>query len=197
MSWNVPMPQMRRPRRIPCGDHVLMIILGIGLAAVASVCARADEHQPAAGEATDARSIVAPDAIPAEAIEPPPRPDAANAAGVRRRSGSPWAHRVARMARPVATDGWWLGMAGIALALAVCGAICAGARRFLPRGTAGAVQVVGRVSLSPKHTVYLLRVGRRVLLVGAGPQAAPSLISELDDFPEPEPEPDDRRGDEP
>ena len=84
-----------------------------------------------------------------------------------------------------------------ALALAVCGGICAGARRFLPRGTAGAVQVVGRVSLSPKHTVYLLRVGRRVLLVGTGPQAAPSLISELDDYPEPEPLPADLRGDEP
>ena len=41
---------------------------------------------------------------------------------------------------------------------------------------------VSRVSLSPKHSVYLLRAGRRLLLVGAGPQGAPALISELDDY---------------
>ena len=55
--------------------------------------------------------------------------------------------------------------------------------RFSPQGPAGVIRVVSRVSLSPKHSVYLLRVGRRVLLVGAGPQGAPSLISELDDLP--------------
>ena len=51
------------------------------------------------------------------------------------------------------------------------------------------MQVVGRVSLSTRHTVYMLRVGRRVLLVGAGPQGSPSLISELDDPGEIESEP--------
>ncbi len=80
-------------------------------------------------------------------------------------------------------------MAGITLVLAVCGGIVAAGRRFLPQGAAGGLQVVGRVSLSPKHSVYLLRVGRRVLLVGAGPQGAPSLISELDDLAEIEPNP--------
>jgi hypothetical protein len=50
------------------------------------------------------------------------------------------------------------------------------------------------MSLSPKHTVYLLRVGRRVLLVGAGPQGAPALISELDDLDEATLDP--RRGEE-
>ena len=54
------------------------------------------------------------------------------------------------------------------------------------------MQVVGRVSLSPKHSVYLLRIGRRVLLVGAGPQGAPSLIAELDDLPGSRAEPEDR-----
>ena len=46
------------------------------------------------------------------------------------------------------------------------------------------MQVVGRVSLSPKHTVHMLRVGRRVLVVGVGPQGAPALISELDELGE-------------
>ena len=75
-------------------------------------------------------------------------------------------------------------MAGIALVLAVFGGIAAVARRFVPRPTTGSVNVVGRISLSPKHSVYLLRVGRRMLLVGAGPQGPPSLITELDEVPE-------------
>ena len=44
------------------------------------------------------------------------------------------------------------------------------------------MKVIGRVSLSPKHSVYLLEVGQRRLLVGAGPQGSPALISELDDL---------------
>ena len=51
----------------------------------------------------------------------------------------------------------------------------------------GRLQVISRVGLSPKHTVYLLRAGGRVLLVGTGPQGAPSLISELDEVPQVEP----------
>jgi len=80
-------------------------------------------------------------------------------------------------------------MAGITLALAICGGVVAVARRFSSQVAAGEIRVVSRVSLSPKHTVYLLRVGRRALLVGAGPQGAPSLISELQDLAEIEPNP--------
>jgi hypothetical protein len=87
------------------------------------------------------------------------------------------------------SDPWSLAMVGITLTLAVCGGIIAVGRRFLPQGTGAAMQVVGRVSLSPKHSVYMLRVGRRVLLVGAGPQGAPALISELDELAEIEPDP--------
>jgi flagellar protein FliO/FliZ len=89
----------------------------------------------------------------------------------------------------VASEGWWPGMAGIALILAICGGITAVARRFAPPPAAGAVQVVGRASLSPKHSVFLLKVGRKVLLVGAGPQGPPSLISELDDISDSPPGP--------
>ncbi len=45
------------------------------------------------------------------------------------------------------------------------------------------------MSLSPKHSVYLLRVGRRVLVVGAGPQGPPALIAELADEPQEPPAP--------
>jgi flagellar biogenesis protein FliO len=75
-------------------------------------------------------------------------------------------------------------MSGMALALAICGALGLVARRWMPRSAGGAIQVVGRVSLSPKHTVYMLRVGQRVLLLGAGPQGAPALLTELDDLAE-------------
>ena len=85
------------------------------------------------------------------------------------------------------SESWWPGMAGVALILAICGGITAVVRRFAPRPAAGAVHVIGRVSLSPKHSVYLLRVGKKVLLIGAGPQGPPSLISELDDVPDSSP----------
>jgi flagellar biogenesis protein FliO len=75
-------------------------------------------------------------------------------------------------------------MACLALVLVACGGVAVLVRRMAPRATAGAVQVVGRVGLSPKHSVYLLRVGRRVLVLGAGPQGPPALIAELDDIPE-------------
>ncbi len=41
--------------------------------------------------------------------------------------------------------------------------------------------MVGRTSLSPKHTVYLLKAGERVLIVGTGAQGPPSLLGELTD----------------
>lgn len=100
-----------------------------------------------------------------------------------RTSRSLFSRRVSRAARAEGSDGWYLGMAGLAALLAIGGGAAAAARRFAPRTGAGALQVVSRVSLSPKHTVYLLRAGGRVLLVGTGPQGAPSLISELDEIP--------------
>ena len=75
-------------------------------------------------------------------------------------------------------------MACLALLLAGGGGVAVALRRFGPRAAAaGAVQVVGRVSLSPKHSVYLLRVDRRVMVIGTGPQGPPSLIAELDELP--------------
>ena len=80
-------------------------------------------------------------------------------------------------------------MACVALVLAVFGGIAVAARRFAPRPPVGAVRVIGKVGLSSKHAVYTLRVGRRVLLVGTGPQGPPSLICELDELPENAPAP--------
>jgi hypothetical protein len=96
------------------------------------------------------------------------------------------------------STGWWFGSAGIALVLAACGVVSIAARKYLPQSSTPLLQVVGRVGLSPKHSIYLLRVDGRVLLVGAGPQGAPSYLGELSDttstagerrdfFPAPEP----------
>jgi hypothetical protein len=76
---------------------------------------------------------------------------------------------------------WWLGTAGVALALAVAGWASVAAKRFVPKAGAGAVglRVVGRTNLSPKHTVYLLQAGDRVLIVGTGHQGPPSLLGEM------------------
>ena len=83
--------------------------------------------------------------------------------------------------RASSTSGaWWGGPAGVVLALAVLGGVSVAARRF--RGSAaadtGSLRVVGRAALSPRHAVYLLKIGERTLVVGTGPQGAPSLLGE-------------------
>jgi flagellar biogenesis protein FliO len=102
-------------------------------------------------------------------------------------SRSPFYKRLAKSDRAQGSESWYLGMAVIALVLALGGGLAAAARRLSPRSGAAGLQVVSRVSLSPKHSVYLLRAGTRVLLVGTGPQGAPALISELDEIPTLEP----------
>ena len=64
------------------------------------------------------------------------------------------------------------------LALAVCGAVCVAARKYWPQESSGLVRVVGRVSLSPRHSIYLVRAGQRILLIGTGTQGAPALLGE-------------------
>jgi hypothetical protein len=77
------------------------------------------------------------------------------------------------------TGGWWLGTAGIALLLAAFGGISLASRRFLPRRDAGPLQVVGRVALSSKQAVCLLRAGERILIIGTGTTGSPTLLGEL------------------
>ncbi len=97
-------------------------------------------------------------------------------------------YRTARPMLPATPDRAWWGAAAITAALAVCGGMLTIYRRLFPATGAGAMQVVGRMSLSPRHNVYVVRVGTRMLLVGTGPQGAPSLITELDESRESGPE---------
>lgn len=55
------------------------------------------------------------------------------------------------------------------------------ARRGLGIGaTGGAVRVVERIALDARRTLYVVKVGERVLLLGAGDGAAPTMLTEID-----------------
>ncbi|WP_435015709.1 FliO/MopB family protein [Tundrisphaera sp. TA3] len=84
------------------------------------------------------------------------------------------------------SGGWWIGTAGIGAALAVFGGLAAASRRYLPaREASGSLRVVGRVSLSAKQAVYLVRAGDRILILGGGSQGPPTLLGEMDEPAEP------------
>jgi flagellar biogenesis protein FliO len=82
-----------------------------------------------------------------------------------------------------------MGTAGIALALAAFGGMSVAARKFLPQSESGPLRVLGRTSLSPKHAVYLLKAGDKVLIVGTGPQGPPTLLGEMPPEASPVPSP--------
>ena len=79
------------------------------------------------------------------------------------------------------SQGWWTGTVAMAVILGGAGALCVAARRQAEGATGARLKVVGRVGLPPKHAVFLVKAGGRTLLIGTGPQGAPSLLGELDD----------------
>jgi hypothetical protein len=83
------------------------------------------------------------------------------------------------------SNSWMFGMTVVALGLAVVGGVSIASRRFgfAAAGATGPLRVIARTHLSPKHSVYLLRAGESVWLIGTGPQGAPSLLGELESAP--------------
>lgn len=53
-------------------------------------------------------------------------------------------------------------------------------RGFALGSLGGRVRVLERVPLDARRALYLVRVGNRVLLVGAGDNAAPAVLAEID-----------------
>jgi flagellar biogenesis protein FliO len=51
-------------------------------------------------------------------------------------------------------------------------------RRFVEKGAP--VEVVQRVPLDARRALYVVRAGKRLLLVGMGETGAPTLVTELD-----------------
>jgi Flagellar biosynthesis protein, FliO len=159
-----------------------LLATGYFFLAPARVCdlARADEAPPTAAIGGGAVAAGVRDPFPA----------ARGADGLRTKDQGPRSHPL-----PAArgshgrgpgeasggSGGGWLGAAGLALALALCGGIGLALRRVPRRADSSLLQVVGRVSLSPRHSVVLLRIGDRVLIVGAGTQGPPALLGELSD----------------
>ncbi len=80
---------------------------------------------------------------------------------------------------------------GIALlqTLLALGAVCVlawvvlrwAARRGVGVGPSrGRIRVIERIPLDPRRALYLVKVGDRILLVGAGEGGAPALLTEVD-----------------
>jgi Flagellar biosynthesis protein, FliO len=185
---------MRKSRRRHRALRValgLAIILALGFAADAIVLMTTRAHADASAApgqtaiATQSNSVQAS----GDRLTAPSRTESAPPGDDPRASRAPLFRRLTKGSRPGGSDPWSLSMIVVTITLVVLGGIVVAGRRYLPQAPGAAMQVVGRVSLSPKHTVYMLRVGRRVLLVGTGPQGSPSLISELDEPGEIESEP--------
>jgi hypothetical protein len=161
----------------------LIAVLSLGFAVDALMLVRGRVKADGSAAASQRAQGVSLEAEPPRDLRStaPDQEAAASAGQARAVRPSPW-RRLAKGASPTGSEAWSVAMIAITLVLAVCGGLIAAGRRFLPRSAGGAVKVISRVSLSPKHSVYLLEVGRRRLLVGAGPQGAPALISELDEL---------------
>jgi len=80
--------------------------------------------------------------------------------------------------------GMWVAVLRTVLALAVVAALIFGLRILLRRfgagrlvgRTSGPVSVLGRTSVSPRQQLLLIRVGRRLVLVGSGPEGMAALM---------------------
>jgi flagellar biosynthetic protein FliO len=53
-------------------------------------------------------------------------------------------------------------------------------RRLFGAGGGERVRVLERVHLDPRRALYLVKVGEKVLLLGAGDNGAPALLTEVD-----------------
>ncbi len=130
-------------------------------------------------------SAVAGAAEPAAAVAPPAEAqanpvetlnlyeDGERPGAAERRQSAPVPARSSALSM-VARVGFWLGLV-IAL---VCGAVAL-ARKVMPRsaawGRSQTAELVGRTFLEAKRSVYLLKVGNRVLVVGSAENGLSSL----------------------
>lgn len=75
---------------------------------------------------------------------------------------------------------WSIPIAALALAgLGVTSLIQQRRRRATAPGSPP-LQVVHQTRLGPRHSLYIVRLGNRTLLVGAGAQGAPTLLTECE-----------------
>lgn len=134
-----------------------------------------DEDEPAA-TATDAPSVSDADSAKSAArAAPPPRPLT--------RTGAAAGDRTISRSENRSDGGWLRTTASLAAVIAVIlllawgyRAISGGARLPLRRGRQpGALEVLARNSLSPRHALCLVRVGPRLVLIGVSPDRLTTL----------------------
>jgi flagellar biogenesis protein FliO len=176
-------------RRVRIAGMGLALLLAGGFAAdaIVLVAVRAEDQTPedARGQEAYVRSTQRRtlDAAPArQAVTVSASPE--SSPGLARLAF--W-QRNSQTSQPARHDSWSLGILAITLALAVCGGIATAVRRFLVPNASAGTTLISRICLSPKHSIHLVQIGQRVLLIGTGPQAAPSLLTEFDDPSVPRP----------
>ncbi len=85
----------------------------------------------------------------------------------------------ARQRTEAATTPWYRsGLGALAVVLAIVGLAAWAVRRWIPSARindSGGLRVVGRTSVTPKHSVALIRVGRRFVLVGVSGERMTAL----------------------
>jgi flagellar biogenesis protein FliO len=81
--------------------------------------------------------------------------------------------------------GWWRTIGALALVVVLIFGVRVAIRRLGPSGAAArgadVARVVWRKNLTPRHQLFLLRLGGRVLLVGTGPTGMDVLMQTSDE----------------
>lgn len=81
--------------------------------------------------------------------------------------------------------GWWRTIGALALVVALIFGVRVAIRRLGPSAGAArgadVLRVVWRKNLTPRHQLFLLRLGGRVLLVGTGPTGMDVLMQTSDE----------------
>lgn len=122
---------------------------------------------PAESSTTDSALQAAPDgASPASSAEAKPR---GSILPPRQRSRTAAADGSSRVIKTRVTPWYQSGLGSLTIVLMVVGVSVWAVRRWVPSarpGGSSAMRVSGRVNLTPKHSIALVHVGRRYLLVG-------------------------------
>ncbi len=135
----------------------------------------ASQDEPADAATGAAAAPDADAAKSAERAEPPPRPLA--------RAGAAAGDRTIARSESRSDGGWMRTTAALAAVIVVIlllawgyRTISGGARLPLRRGRQpGALEVLARSSLSPRHAICLVRVGPRLVLIGVSPDRLTAL----------------------
>lgn len=104
-------------------------------------------------------------------------PDGTDGRAVRAKSTQDTSEK--RLTRPDNGGGWLQTLAALAVVVALIFVVRMLLKRFAgssrPTRRAGAIEVLAQARLAPRQQVSLLRLGRRLVLVGSGPAGLSSL----------------------